>query len=621
MKIVELTPQFVARLLESVAFSAVDRGGEAIPMASDARKLPLFRQSRSAPSPEELLEDCRRLHRSRPEWMAVSERAHVTPEQVAQREDCFRSRSADYRPGHFLSLVRLGLDIEETEQTGVTVLERRSLHILQRRLSEMQRTERPAPPERVASWLSDFRSGDSWRLRGQVDLLRYVDEITGHPLIGSPDQATSDIVQLLLSLHWSLRTLAPDRASPLGPTPLDLCLGARAVLANAGVLHLGLGTLQDLVLSPEIPLWSRLKEWVGGIDHAREATFQLPPTETKPEFLVEGRGLRAFDLVLIVGERLERSARRLSIDESLVALERTLHRRIHRQEMRKRHMGILLRRVFERALNERHRRSMRMVPRPSSSAAPAARGGATRSDSFASHPWAGLKERAEVLEESRAWGCTVSAKAAWELLLPGEPVRSGDLADLDEMLRWTLDCRDDLGQALELLAASTREALAEWFLYLSSQAQAVEPPRLSRSRPRHRRERATPLQWYSVACVLAPSTGLDAAALMRRPSLVASAIPSDRVSQSLSVWMQCHPWDRGLCGIWPPELRGPALVDGVRAGVLRARFDNTPWWELDVRLGMLERELEYRCWLGARERVHLLEQTLSDARVRAVKRS
>ena len=215
----------------------------------------------------------------------------------------------------------------------------------------------------------------------------------------------------------------------------------------------------------------------------------------------------------------------------------------------------------------------------------------------------------------------VSAKTAWDRLFPGEQILSGDLADLDEMLRWALDCRDDLGDALDRCPTSVREALADWFRFLSLEAQVIEPPKPSKSGPRRRRERATSLQRYSAASVVSPSIGLDAAALRRPPSLVAAEIPKERVSAAVSVWMSRHPWDRGLCGIWPPELRGPALVDGVWAGVLRARFDKTPWWELDVRLGMLERELEYRCWLGARERVHLLERTLQDARDRAASRS
>ena len=432
MGAVDLTPPFASRLLESVAHSGIDRGGDELPVVSEVRRLPLFRQTRALPEPSEIEEDCRKLHRSREEWMVRGDGKPLAAEHLARIESAFRTRSSGYRPGHFLSLVRLALDILETERSGLTVLERRTLHMMERRLFEMQRTERPAPPDRVAGWLADFRSGDGWRLRGLADLLRYVDEITGHPLVGHPDQATSDVVQLLLSLHWTLGMLVPGRQGPLAATPLDLCLGARSVLANSRVLHLRLGSLQDLVLSPELPLWPRLGEWMARVDHARDATFQLPPREAAPDFLVEGRKLRALDLVLTVGERLERSVRRLSLDESLVALERTLHRRIHRQEARKRHMAVLLRRVFERALSESLKRSMRLGPRTDVPPPPPTRRIQTVPPALLvdEAAWERLRLSAQDLEESRAWGCSTSAKAAWDRLFPGEEGRPEELADL-----------------------------------------------------------------------------------------------------------------------------------------------------------------------------------------------
>lgn len=613
---VELTPPFVSNLLESVAHSGIDRGSEELPVVADVRRLPLFRQSRVEISPETLVEDCRRLHRSRGEWMVTGE-GPVDPERLIRLENSFQARSATYQPGHFLSLVRLGLDIQDTERNGLTVLERRTLHLLERRLFEMQRSERPASPERVAGWLSDLHSGEGWRLRGLADLVRYVDEVTGHPLVGHPDQATSDVVHLLLALHWALGRLSPVREGPLGITPLDLCLGARSVLTNAKVLQLRLGALQDLVLSPELALWVRLGEWLSQVSHEREATFQLPPREALPDFQVEGKRLRAFDLVLTVGERLERSVRRLSIDESLVALERTLHRRIHRQEARKRHMAVLLRRVFERALNECHRRSMRVVRRipGSSGAVPVedaaiARAEGDAPDAAADPSWTRLKEAAEDLEECRAWGCSTSAEAAWRRFFPGVAARSEELADLDELLRWALDCRDDLDSALDRWPEDVHSALRSWFLVLSERAASVEIPR-RQTGARRRRERATPLQWFAASRAVLPGTFPDSSVLLRDPAPALQALSDPRISRALVAWIHRHPWDRSLCGIWPPELRGPALADGVRVGVLRSRFDKVPWWELDVRLGMLSRELEYRCWLGARERPALLARTLS----------
>ncbi len=614
MQVVELTPPFVSKLLESVAHSGIDRGTEELPLVAEVRRLPLFRQVRTEFTPSLLAADCLRLHQARGDRMVTSDGETVDPDRLIRLEASFRARSASYRPGHFISLVRLGLDIMDTERSGLTVLERRSLHLLERRLFEMQRTERPAPPDHVAGWLSDHHSGDAWRLRGLVDLLRYVDETTGNPLIGHPDQATSDVVHLLLSLHWSLQTFSPKRVGPLATTPIDLCLGARAVLTNARVMHLRLGSLLDFVLSPELALWKRLDEWLSLVVHQRDATFQLPPREALPDFLVEGERLGAFDLVLMVGRRLEHRTRRLSLDESLVALERTLHRRIHRQEARKRHMAVLLRRVFERALSDCHRRSMRLAitslasdPITPMKTPPVPSEAQTRTSD--DPVWARLRGLAEELEECRAWGCSPSSRSAWNLLFPGEAARSEELADLEEFLRWALDCRDDLKSALDRLPREVGIALRDWYLALSVRAATVE---ISRGMPggRRRRERTTPLQWLAAAAVLRPSRYSDPSVLRREPDFDPDSNTDREISKALQTWIHRHPWDRSQSGIWPPDLRGPALADGIRVGVLRSRFEGVPPWELDVRLGMLSRELEYRCWLGARERVALLDRTI-----------
>lgn len=615
MKIVELTPPFVSKLLESVAHSGIDRGTEELPLVAEVRRLPLFREIRSEFSSSRLAEDCRRLYQARADWMTTADGERVDPDRLMRLETSFQARSASYRPGHFLSLVRLGLDILDTGRTGITVLERRSLHLLERRLFEMQRSERPAPPDRVAAWLSDHHRGDGWTSRGLVDLLRYVDETTGHPLIGHADQATSDVVHLLLSLHWSLRTFSTKREGPLGTTPIDLCLGARAVLTNARVMHLRLGSLLDFVLSPELALWKRLEEWISQVVHQRDPTFQLPPREALPDFLVEETRLGAFDLVLMVGRRLEHRTRRLSVDESLVALERTLHRRIHRQEARKRHMAVLLRRVFERALSDCHKRSMRLASRSSPVAPDADRKERPPLPSVASSrldddpAWVRLKDIAEDMEECRAWGCSTSAKPAWNFLFPGEPARPEELADLEELLRWGLDCREELKPTLDRMPIEVGSALRSWYLGLSVRAETVEIPR-GKSGARRRRERTTPLQWLAAAGVLHPERYSDPRVLGREPEFGRESTEDREISRTLQTWIHRHPWDRSQSGIWTPDLRGPALSDGVRVGVLRSRFEGVPVWELDVRLGMLSRELEYRCWLGARERVALLRRTI-----------
>jgi hypothetical protein len=110
--------------------------------------------------------------------------------------------------------------------------------------------------------------------------------------------------------------------------------------------------------------------------------------------------------------------------------------------------------------------------------------------------------------------------------------------------------------------------------------------------------------------VLRPSRYSDPSVLRRLPDFDPESNTDREISKALQTWIHRHPWDRSQSGIWPPDLRGPALADGIRVGVLRSRFEGVPPWELDVRLGMLSRELEYRCWLGARERVALLDRTI-----------
>lgn len=600
---VELTPVFISRLLESVAHSGVDRHTDEAPTVPEVRRLPLFRQSRHAPSPMDLVEDCRRLCRSRQASLILENGDSVDSDRIAKLERVFQSRSGAYVPGHFLSLVRLALDIGDTERSGLTVLESRSLHLLERRLFEQQRSERPPPPAAVAGWLAEFHSGDPWRLRGLADLLRYLDEVMGHPFLGHPDQVTSDGLQLLLGLHQAHLSLSPKQTGPLGRVPLDVCLAARAVLANSRVLHLRMGALLDRILSPEMPLWVDLGEWVQDLSHQRDATFQLPTGEAVPDFLVETRRLRALDLVVTVAERLHRTVRALSIDDSLVALERTLQRRIHRQEARKRHIAILLRRVIDRALHEKHRRSMRLASFRHSAEGPAP---VVAISGTESPEWERLLDLGRSLEEARAWGCSLSAGSAWKLLFPGETPRSEELADLEEFLRYAMDERGDLAGALGTRDGASHSILAAWYVALSVRAGAM-PAEPSRG-TRRRKPRVTPLQWLATAQSL--RAGLAGGEAVFRDVASLDAELDASVALRLETWSQRHPWDRGLFGIWSIELKGPLAAGTLTAGILAARGMGVSSWEVDVRLGMLGRELEYRSWLGARERVHLLVRTV-----------
>ncbi len=609
---VDLSPAFVAKLLESVVDSGLHRPEADDPTLPDSRRIPLFRQSGEGKvrrDPASIAEDCRRLVATRSDRLRLADGSVPDAEHLIGMERLLARKESSYTPGHFLSLVRLSQDLTDTATTGITAVERRTLHLLERRLADMQRSERPANPHWVASWLSSVRSGDSNRQCALLDLMRYLDEVSGHPLVGFPQQAASDSIHLLLAIqHFSARTSFDSRSA----VPLDICLGARCILANSKVLHLRLGALLDQVLSPELALWEKLQDWSKSIEHQKSSIFRLPPEMLDPAFAVEHKRIGPLDLVLSVGERLDRPGRTMSVIESLVALERTLYRRIYRQESRKHHNVVLLRRVLDRALNEKNRRSMRLTP---SKIRPAQNLNVAISESDSALPWgegvwAKLRDQGDALESARDQGCTPSTRKVWNLFFQGLEPRGEELSDLDEYLRWSLDCRGNLLEAVEDRTIQERDCLRDWFLALVVRAMAIQPARKGKSFfRRHQRDQASPLLWL----VAARKFGSGATPQL----LVTESVQNKRlveldkaVCAALEDWCGSHPWDRRLFGIWPADLRGPCFADGIRPGLRRSRVDGTPSHEVEVRLEMLNRELEYRSWLGARERVALLERTL-----------
>jgi len=602
----------VARLLESVVASGLQKPDSELSQLPSGRRIPLFRQSgpqRGGRDASKITEDCLKFVASRTGTLRVADGSALEADRLIQMEAFLARKELAYTHGHFLSLVRLSQDLTDTARTGVTAVEKRSLHLLERRLAEMQRSERPANPAWVASWISAIRSGDSLRQCALLDLMRYLDEVTGHPLVGFPDHAASDAIHLLLALHhFSSRTARAANSA----LPLDVCLGARCILANSRVLHLRLGALLDQVLSPELPLWENLEDWMRAVEHENAAIFRLPADLLDPAFVVEGRRIDPLDLVLSVGDRLERPGRNFSVIESLVALERTLYRRIYRQESRKHHMAVLLRRVLDRALHEKNRRSMRLTP----SVLAAAQILSVREPGADLPPWGDevwvrLRDKGEALENARDQGYTPSTRRAWALLFGELEPRGEELADLDEFLRWSLGCRGPLDEALTSRSSRELENIREWYHAIAARAMAIEPKKLARSvTRRHVRDRTSPLLWFAAARALRLRT-------VSPTRLVTGSVKSDFLAQldpvvpaALDPWRALHPWDRRLFGIWPADLRGPCFVDGIRLGLRRSRTDGTPPHEAEVRLEMLERELEYRSWLGARERVNLLERTL-----------
>jgi hypothetical protein len=620
---VELTPAQVVEMLSGVFQAALVLGNDDVALAYPGRrKYPLFRheQRMRRKAFVELADDCRKLVESRGDSARTSDGEPISAQRIADLEDALGRGHPEYQAGHLLSLLRLSLDIADTARTGITAVERRSFHQLGRRLREMQQTARPVAPDLSAEVLTVLAEGDPARLRGIADLLRYLDEVTRHPLLGWPQFAATDSLDLFLHLfHASERARRADQ----GPTPLDACLAARAVLANGRVYHLRVGAVLDLVLPEEADLRPRLDEWLEEVRHdGSDGTLPLSEAGRNPTFRIEKSHVHPPDLVLRTADRLLGSSKSHSVEEAMTALERTLYRKVYRQEGHKHQSVVLLRRLFDRALHSRHRRAMR-TPGSTTRFVAIASGTQeppTRSRRWPVEAWTPLVALAESLERARSGGWSPSGSDATDLLFPaGEERPANLLPDAEEFLRWALDCRGNLHDALARFDEERVDTLSRWLRQLERRCEEHDRKRMERMDPKAGRPGQTwsptsPLLWFSAARELS-RRGPEPRRWDPRIHDPEELLPplDSRVADLLSDWQARMPWDQRQFGIWPFPLRGAMLRSGVRQGTLESRDEDRNPVAVEIRLRLLERELEFRCWMGARERVVLFESTLESS--------
>lgn len=583
------------------------------------RKYPLYRHQPRIQSKAfvELADDCRKLVESRGDAARTSDGEPISAQRIADLEDALGRGDPEYQAGHLLSLLRLSLDIADTAKTGITAVERRSFHQLGRRLREMQQTARPVAPELSTEVLTVLAEGDPARLRGVADILRYLDEVTRHPLLGWPQFAAMDSLDLFLHLfHASERARRPSH----DVTPLDACLAARAVLANGRIYHMRVGAVLDLVLPEEAELRPELDRWLDDVEHCdSDGTLPLSDAGRNPTFRIEKGHIHPADLVLRTADKILRSSRSSAVDETLTALERTLYRKVYRQEGHKHQSVVLLRRNFDRALQSRHRRAMRVQGSTTRFVAISAnpQEAATRSRRWPTEAWTPILSLAEQLERARSGGWSPSGSEAVDLLFPvGEERPETLLPDAEEFLRWVLDCRGGLHDALARLDEEKIESLSRWLRQLGRRCGEHDRKRADEIEPKggrqsHIRSPTSPLLWFSAARELC-RRGPEPRRWDPRVQDCEELLPpyDARVEELLTDWQKRMPWDQRQFGIWPLSLRGGGLRSGVRQGVLDGREEDRNPVAVEIRLRLLERELEFRCWMGAKERVVLFESTM-----------
>jgi hypothetical protein len=235
-------------------------------------------------------------------------------------------------------------------------------------------------------------------------------------------------------------------------------------------------------------------------------------------------------------------------------------------------------------------------------------------------------QRAQSLEHCKSGGWTPSVtravthllgairhdEAAQGLLPRLLEQDSAFLSGSDEFLRHALDCRGDLVEAIGCLSPQEKISLGRWLVALWHEVEELERHEGPKRQELARRVRrmlgaVVPLEWACVAC-MAP------AAFSQIPWQVEE--PSDWISQRrewvqkrIGAWRVRLPWEIGLQGIWPAPLRGelfgPGLEDGLYQALALAQNPRKLEIQAKARMDLLEAEMGFCAWLGARERYQL----------------
>lgn len=571
------------------------------------QRLPLFRQ-RFTEKATDIERDSLRLLQRRDEFLR-SQGISIVLSEIIETERAFARKDSEYRCGQYLSLLRLAMDLKETAATGLTVIERRTFHLARRRLLALQASERPLETESVVAFLSILEEDSPQKLRGLADAFRVIQENTRHPLVGMPHLAGTRQLQLVLNSCLAAQSSSQETSV------LCAFLGARAVLASSNIHLAHTSALLDSSLDAGQKSFLELSQWLGKSSWDGE-TFALCGELAASEFVSHGRSRDAIELVQSAAYRILETGH--PAGPVLEALERTFYRRVYKQEGAKHLQATTLEAKFAEILASHLRHAMRM---PKSSHVVIEEGLPPFGEDMSK-----LLARAELLDRARAGAWTPSGLRAVAILLKEDRDNGEDwtvlesafsegnpvfLAGSDELLRFLLECRGDVDEAVTMLSSQDRKALAHWFLELWKAAfllESLDAPRRN-ALPRRLRQMLAPLAPLEWACAasMAPSPSSTIPWRDEEPhAWICSRSPW--VSEYLSNWRERLPWEIGLQGIWPRGLAGiffGGLEEGLRAALRSGASSALLAVEAKARFGLLETEMGFRAWLGARERFNL----------------
>lgn len=252
---------------------------------------------------------------------------------IAEMEAGLKQADPGYELGTYLGLLRQAADLDQTRQTYVTASEKGTFHAFARRIGEGRKPGESFDPGMVKRYRELLESNHPTTNRGLADLFRLVARAARMPLIGNLNDAPPLCIAVILevvdiAVRFNQRSLG---RLEFQVGPMDVFLGARAVLFNRSVVNPTLSMVKELVLDAGGLYHEDLLELLQNIGvFGSELTLLMPETLTEEGFALRGSRYSATELVMAAGTRLAKLDG--PIDRALTTLADAMVHKVQQQD-------------------------------------------------------------------------------------------------------------------------------------------------------------------------------------------------------------------------------------------------------------------------------------------------
>jgi hypothetical protein len=226
---------------------------------------------------------------------------------ISETEAQLKLADPGYELGTYLGLLRQAADLDQTRQTYVTASEKGTFHAFARRIGEGRKPGESFDPGMVKRYRDLLEANHPTTNRGLADLFRLVARAARMPLIGNLNEAPPLAIAVILevvdiAVRFNQRSLGKLEFQ-VGP--MDVFLGARAVLFNRSVTNPTLSMVKELVLDGTGLYHEDLLELLQNVGvFGSELTLLMPEALTENGFALRGARYSATELIMAAGVRL-----------------------------------------------------------------------------------------------------------------------------------------------------------------------------------------------------------------------------------------------------------------------------------------------------------------------------